>query len=509
MLCPSCNSEASAGKVCPTCGVLVPELVASGDDHLLPAGTALQRRSYEIVRVLGQGGFGITYEGIDRALNRAVAIKEFFPLGSSRRGTSVRSAGHVTAAERRAQLESFVSEARHLARFDHAGIVRVFAVFEENETAYIVMEMLHGRTLQSLLAERTTLTEAETLDIARQVGRALDVVHGAGMLHRDIKPDNILLVNGAEDPVRAVLVDFGTARAFTAEATRAMTAQLTPAYAPLEQYAQQAHFGPYTDIYALAGTCYHCLTGQPPASAIDRVSGVEVAPLRTHNAAIMASTEVAIMHGLEIRAPDRPQSARAFLEELASRASKPVTLPAHVNRTPSPIHSEPEPLYLNWEYFGPNFAYMLLTKMTISICLCESLAGGFLRLDWENLTARGTNIVDVQPLLSGALLLGLVLGFLASVDPSNAFYVGPGGIAVDTASDKPQLISWHEIQRVKYFPVAFLPSLIQISVGPGKPPRCLPGKVDDPARLLVTVRQFAPPDNPFLAFLERASRNRH
>lgn len=215
------------------------------------------------------------------------------------------------------------------------------------------------------------------------------------------------------------------------------------------------------------------------------------------------------MHGLEIRAPDRPQSAQAFLEELASRAPKPVTLPARVDRTPSPVHSEPEPLYLNWEYFGPNFAYTLLTKMTISICLCESLVGGFLRLDWENLSAHGANIVDVQPLLSGALLVGLVLGFLASVDPSNAFYVGPGGIVVDTASDKPQLISWHEIQQVKYFPIAFLPYLIQISVGPGKPPRCLPGKVDDPKRLLSTVRQFAPPDNPFLAFLERASRNRH
>ena len=160
----------------------------------------------------------------------------------------------------------------------------VYGTFEENNTAYMVMELLRGKTLGQLVEERGPLPEAEAIGYIRRVGEALIVVHEASLLHRDLKPDNIMLTGDGE----VVLIDFGTARAFAAGKTGRMTTMVTPGYAPLEQYGQSVRFGPFTDVYALAATLYHVLTGQMPAPATDRASGVDLVPPRTLNPAVSA-----------------------------------------------------------------------------------------------------------------------------------------------------------------------------------------------------------------------------
>ncbi|HTE21391.1 MAG TPA: serine/threonine-protein kinase, partial [Armatimonadota bacterium] len=172
--------------------------------------------------------------------------------------------------------------------------------------------------------------EAEAVALIRKAAEALAAVHELGLLHRDIKPDNLIL----NDDGRVVLIDFGTAREFAAERTHRMTAMLTPGYAPLEQYSQQGRFGPYTDIYALGATFYHLLTGQMPASALDRIQGVELLPPHRLNPAVSATVSAAVMWALEIPVKSRPPSVGAFLAALSRPA--PARPPARVGKPPPP-----------------------------------------------------------------------------------------------------------------------------------------------------------------------------
>lgn len=323
MVCPTCSSpNPEQSLVCRTCGSPLGGPADGPDPHALPSGTLLAGGVYRVERVLGQGGFGLTYEAHDQSLGRAVAIKELFPAGSVRAGRAVRPAGGLSRDEYATARARFLEEARVLARFHHPGIVQVFTSFEENDTAYMVMELLRGETLAAKLERAGPLPEAEALSIIERVGEALGAVHDAGLLHRDLKPENLMLtVDG-----RAVLIDFGTAREFAAGSTRRMTAMLTPGYAPLEQYSQSARFGTFTDVYALAGTLYHMLTGQLPVAALDRVQGVELPPPHTLRPELRRSVSDAIMWALEVSIQNRPASVREFLTAL--RASRPAPAPA-------------------------------------------------------------------------------------------------------------------------------------------------------------------------------------
>ena len=257
---------------CSSCGSpLVPAAVST---PALPVGTRLQGALYSVGKVLGQGGFGITYLGSDVGLKRAVAIKEFFPQvqGCSRTGTKVQPGGMITQAEYLEEKNKFLAEGQRLAQFQHPHIVKVFSLFEENNTAYMVMELLKGKTLLRIIEEHGPLEETEAVAYITQIAEALDVIHGSNLLHRDIKPENIIVT----EERRAVLLDFGTAREFAAGKTRRMTTTLTQGYAPLEQYGQRARFGVPSDIYALGATLYHLLTGEIPIQATDRVSGVDL-----------------------------------------------------------------------------------------------------------------------------------------------------------------------------------------------------------------------------------------
>lgn len=287
----------------------------------LPPATTLNEGAYVVDSVLGQGGFGITYRGRDAKLGRAVAVKEFFPGGCRRNGSAVQPAGAMSSSDYEACRDRFSRETRLLARFNHPGIANVYDVFEENNSAYMVMEFLDGETLTKFLARRGgKLSPPDAMSIIRQMADALVQVHNVGLLHQDLKPENIIVCNEPNkqrphEP-RVVLVDFGAARELTSHHTMRHSVVLTPGYAPLEQYSQQAPRGPYTDVYALAATLYHLVSGHAPATASERALGVQLEPPPEAFARENPALASALSAGLALAAGDRPQSVHDFMHLL-------------------------------------------------------------------------------------------------------------------------------------------------------------------------------------------------
>jgi serine/threonine protein kinase len=310
-VCPICSSEVPASQAsCPSCGALL--------DPGLPSGTTLAGH-YRLDSQLGSGGFAITYRGLDTKLGRPVAIKELFPDGSTRQAATVMPSRTARSAWDQ-MVQSFSAEGRTLVDLENLalpGLVRVHDVFEANHTSYMVMELLQGQSLSEViaLAPGGRLPEARVLELARGLCRTLEAIHGRKILHRDLKPDNVMLVANRGP----VLIDFGSARQFSA-ATAGMTTILTAGYAPLEQYSRQGRFGPPTDLYSLAATLYHAAVGVPPPAATDIVQG---APLPAPSAMVPGFSPAvsdALMAGLSIQARDRPQSAPDFMARITTRA---------------------------------------------------------------------------------------------------------------------------------------------------------------------------------------------
>jgi serine/threonine-protein kinase len=286
---------------------------------ILSPGACLASGEYRIKQPLGQGGFGITYQGIDTRLNRAVAVKEFFPEGCWREGSTVVSAGRWNLDTYSNAKQKFLLEGQTLGQFHHPGIVQVFYYFEENNTAYMVMEYLQGKTLAEFLKQRKgKLSEAKALEYIAKVGEALEILHQAQFLHRDIKPDNIMLA----DDGRVVLIDFGAARDFTTSSTARYTTMLTPGYAPLEQYGRSLKYGAFTDIYALGSTLYHLLTGEAPISAIERAAGVELKTVKEIAPHVSLGVSKAIAKAMSMDVTQRIQSVREFFALLSKDANQ-------------------------------------------------------------------------------------------------------------------------------------------------------------------------------------------
>ncbi|MCU1355578.1 MAG: serine/threonine protein kinase [Acidimicrobiales bacterium] len=308
--CPHCGREVGgAWIVCAWCGQ---QIAAPAE---LPAGSKLADGRYQVLAVIGRGGFGITYEMGDRRLQRRVAVKELFPESAVRHGSMVLTPPQARAGFREAR-ERFLREARVLARFTQPGIVRVYEVFEEHGTAYLVMELLDGRTLVDILRARNEpFSEAEVLDVAGRVAAALRPVHAAGVLHRDINPSNVMLTRNG----RIVVIDFGLARDFEEGQTVGMTRVVTPGYAPLEQYRGEARFGPSTDVYGLAATCYRLATGRVPVAAVERDGGGVLPAPSKLNPAIPKQLSDALLDGLELEPSHRPQDLDSFLARLGIR----------------------------------------------------------------------------------------------------------------------------------------------------------------------------------------------
>ena len=237
------------------------------EPHALPSGHVL--REYRIERVLGAGGFGITYLARDVRIGKRYAVKEYLPrdFASRASGAAVEPLSASGRGDFDWGMERFLGEARALAQFAHPSLVGVVRYFRANGTAYIVMEYVEGELLSDHLAREAPLSEPALRGILEPLMDGLSEVHAAGYLHRDIKPENIVLRAGGTP----VLLDFGAARMALGGRSRTLTAVLTPGYAPIEQYSEGSRQGAGTDIYALGAVAYHALTGERPQDATERM----------------------------------------------------------------------------------------------------------------------------------------------------------------------------------------------------------------------------------------------
>lgn len=254
---------------------------SSGHDYhnALPLGTYLGE--FELQGVIGEGGFGIVYLAWDHSLQRRVALKEYFPSSLAARAgghtVSVKSERHRETFQ--AGLSSFVNEARLLAQFDHASLVKVYRFWEANDTAYMVMPFYEGETLKDTLRDLgAPPDEAWLMGVLAPLTEALEVIHAEQCYHRDIAPDNVILLKGSKRPL---LLDFGAARRVIGDMTQALTVILKPGYAPVEQYAEVPGMkqGPWTDVYALAALIYNAITGKTPPTSVGRLMNDNYQPL--------------------------------------------------------------------------------------------------------------------------------------------------------------------------------------------------------------------------------------
>ena len=284
--------------------------------HCLRKGTRLIGR-YTIEGVLGQGGFGITYLGIDELHEKKVAIKEFFPQGIVTRNIEYQDTVTVTFVGEKDNYEKgkerFLKEARTMAKFSKdEGIVKALDFFEINNTAYIVMEYLEGITLKQYLRENQRIAPEDLIELLVSLIESLDEIHSQGMIHRDISPDNIMVLPDG----RIKLMDFGAARDYTEFGEKSLSIVLKPGYAPPEQYQTHGVQGPWTDIYALCATMYKCITGENPPDAIERVMDDSLKKISEFGIAIPPQEEAAIIKGMSVSAKDRYQDIKDFCEDL-------------------------------------------------------------------------------------------------------------------------------------------------------------------------------------------------
>ena len=284
--------------------------------HCLRKGTRLIGR-YTIEGVLGQGGFGITYLGIDELHEKKVAIKEFFPQGIVTRNIEYQDTVTVTFVGEKDNYEKgkerFLKEARTMAKFSKdEGIVKALDFFEINNTAYIVMEYLEGITLKQYLRENQRIAPEDLIELLVPLIESLDEIHSQGMIHRDISPDNIMVLPDG----RIKLMDFGAARDYTEFGEKSLSIVLKPGYAPPEQYQTHGIQGPWTDIYALCATMYKCITGENPPDAIERVMDDSLKKISEFGIAIPPQEEAAIIKGMSVSAKDRYQNIKDFCEDL-------------------------------------------------------------------------------------------------------------------------------------------------------------------------------------------------
>lgn len=313
--CMGCMKEYEDGlTVCPHCGYR--QGTPAREAYHLPPETILNGR-YLVGRVLGFGGFGITYIAWDLQLEKKVAIKEYMPSdfatrspGETRVSVYSGKAGDLFAAG----MKGFLDESKRLAVFNHEeGIVHIFDSFLENGSAYIVMEYLEGKTLKELLKERGgKIPYQEAVQYLRPVLRSLDAVHQAGIIHRDIAPDNIFITYDG----KVKLIDFGASRYFTLSQSRSLSVILKQGYAPPEQYNSHGKQGPWSDIYAVCATLYRAITGTVPENAMERSANDTLVPPSQMGIQLPQNIENALLNGLNLKSENRLQSAWALAQVL-------------------------------------------------------------------------------------------------------------------------------------------------------------------------------------------------
>ena len=353
------------------------------------SGQKLQGGKYTIEQELGEGGFGITYRATDNN-GRKVVIKTL--------NETVQSRPDFAKFQ-----QDFLNEALRLARCSHPHIVRVDEVMQEGQLWCIVMEYIDGEDLASQVVSRGALPEAEALRYIQQIGEALAVVHNNSLLHRDVKPQNIMLRSGKSE---AVLIDFGIAREFTPNLTQTHTQMLSDGFAPIEQYDKRSKRGAYTDVYALAATLYSLLTGEVPTLAPIRAIGTPLEPPQQINSSISDRVNQSILKGMEVKPEDRPPSIQEWL----------ALLQTNNDAYPSPLQ-----IVGTWSgEFGSGKATLSITHQ-----FNDSFKGTLIHEHWWNGTAKvaingnldpKTNDVIIRELevISGYWRLGENQGTLSS-----------------------------------------------------------------------------------------------
>ena len=286
----------------------------------LPGGTLLRGR-YQIMDVLGQGGFGITYGGYDTVLNMNVAIKEYYPREIAGR-FATQSPQVFVEPGNEALMEhgkkQFLEEARALARFiKEPNIVTVHDFFEENGTAYIIMEYIEGQSLSDLLGSHGIYSFEEAWQFLRPVALVLKKLHAVNIIHRDISPINILM----DSDGLVKLIDFGAARAY--DTSRSVSVIVKPGYAPLEQYQSRGKQGPWSDVYSLTATLYRLITGKIPDNALDRSFDDQVKPASDYNPDITKEQDNVVAKGLALSVQERFRNMDELVRAMDSAAGEP------------------------------------------------------------------------------------------------------------------------------------------------------------------------------------------
>ncbi len=321
--CYNCFTMRAGVGPCPHCGY-DPEWDRGRHPNALPHGSILAGR-YITGRVLGQGGFGVTYVALDRPTDKKMAIKEYLPVSAAYRmagGVQVSANAETGGRSFSYGLDRFLEEAETLAKFSGTpGIVAVCSFFRENGTAYFVMDYVEGVSFKVYLrSHEGRVGWQEAVDILQPVMRALETVHQAGVVHRDVAPDNIYITGGGG----VKLLDFGAARYSLGDKSRSLDVILRPGYAPREQYLSRSRQGPFTDVYSLAACFYAAITGYLPQEALERAERDELVPFSRHGVYLPPKLETAIYKGLAVDAADRYQTMEAFLAAVEEAVPVPV-----------------------------------------------------------------------------------------------------------------------------------------------------------------------------------------
>jgi serine/threonine protein kinase len=375
----------------------------------LPAGTRL--RNYELLSVLGHGGFGITYYAKDTTLGREVAVKEYLPttLALRENGSTVVPRSTQFAEDFIWGRERFLEEARILATLEGApAVVRVYDFLEANGTAYMIMGLARGDTLEQRLKRDGKMSPEIIQRMLDRLLDGLDAVHKTGFLHRDVKPANIIL-NAKNNPT---LIDFGASRSSMADRTAAMTAIFTPRYAAAEQLTSDKQ-GPWTDIYGLSATLYHAITGKPPPSSLERALNDAYEPLAKispegYSPGLLQGIDV----GLTVRAKDRPQSIAEWRDILSSTGEQQVSDETVFERPKPRPKPKPAPSPVL-----PPASRRLPTAVTATASAAVSLAAGLGSASARAFASfksafAGVNRVTLYGGAVAAILAGVAGGYL-------------------------------------------------------------------------------------------------
>lgn len=316
MYCLNCMSQIPNGNTqCPVCHHSV-----SGKNapHQLERGTILIGK-YLVGKVIGEGGFGITYMGLDLNLELKIAIKEFFPNGFANRSSTVSNNVTIINSAQSAYFNDskmlFLREAKNLAKFSsEKGIVDVRDYFTDNNTAYIVMEYIEGATLSEHIKRKGVFGYNDIFGLMLPVMRSLSKMHAEGLIHRDISPDNIMFNKDGT----LKLMDFGAARYYTGEQKKTMSVMLKPGYTPYEQYSSESNQGPWTDVYALCATIYKCITGKTPPDSLNRAQNDTLKPPMQLGVSIPEQCQNIILYGMAIYSNNRCQNMSELISLIES-----------------------------------------------------------------------------------------------------------------------------------------------------------------------------------------------